>query len=278
VDIIDIHTHVFPDDLAPKAIEELERRANIKAFLNGTVSDLRRSMQEAGIALSVLQPVCTKPNQVRSINTWTEQFNHHFTYDDYQTPRSMIQPDILPFGTLYPGQEDWEEEINRLKRAGIRGIKLHPEYQAFDPNAPCLFPLYEKLQEENCIVLFHAGEDIGFPPPYHARPRRIAAVVEAFPDLRIIAAHMGGYNMWDEVEECLVKKDLYLDTSYTIGHLPTERLIHMMERHGFDRILFGTDSPWKDQSEEVQNILRLDIPDEAKGKILWENAHNLLHT
>jgi predicted TIM-barrel fold metal-dependent hydrolase len=260
--IIDIHTHAFADGIAPKAVEALEKSSGTKALLDGTTSDLLRSMENAGIALSVIQPVATKPSQVRAINVWA----------------SRIAGDgLLPFATLYPGQSDWEEEIEQIKRAGILGVKLHPDYQNFDPDDRALFPMYEKLQAEGLIVLYHAGDDISFSPPGRATPNRLSNLIGHFPDLRVIAAHLGGFEMWDAVEEYLVGKDLYFDTSYTFGYLKTERIVRIMERHGFDQILFGTDSPWKDQREEIQNILRLDIPDEAKRGILGENARNLLH-
>ena len=259
--IIDIHTHAFPEEIAPKAVEALEKSSGTKAFLGGTASVLKGSMERAGIALSVIQPVATKPAQVRAINTWATRVGGE---------------GLLSFATLYPGQPDWEEEIEQIKRAGILGVKLHPDYQNFDPDDRALFPMYEKLQAEGIIVLYHAGDDISFPPPGRATPKRLSNLIEHFPDLRVIAAHLGGYRMWDAVEETLVGKDIYLDTCYTFGYLKTERIVKIMERHGFDRILFGTDSPWKDQQEEIRNILHLDIPDEAKSKILSENAHSLL--
>jgi len=261
LNIIDIHTHAFADDIAPKAIEALQKSSGTKALLDGTTSDLLRSMKRARIDLSVIQPVATKPSQVRAINVWASQ---------------IVGDGLLPFGTLYPGQPDWEDEIVRIKRAGLSGIKFHPDYQSFDPDDRDLFPIYEKLQAESLVVLYHAGDDISFPPPGRGTPKSLLKIVEHFPALNVIAAHLGGFKMWDEVEAYLAGKDIYLDMSYTFGYMETERIIRIMERHGFDRILFGTDSPWKDQQEEVQNILRLDIPDEAKSKILAENAHKLL--
>ena len=262
MNIIDIHTHAFADDIAPKALEAVQKSSGEKAFLDGTTSDLLRSMEQARIALSVIQPVATKPSQVRAINTWASR---------------IVGNGLLPFGTLYPGQEDWEDEVERIKRTGISGIKLHPDYQDFDPDDRDLFPMYEKLQAEDLIVLYHAGDDISFPPPGRATPKRLLTIIEYFPDLRIIAAHLGGFRMWDEVEAILVGKDIYFDTSYTFGYLESGAIVRIVEGHGFDHILFGTDSPWKDQQEEVQNILRLDIPDEAKRKILGGNARKLLN-
>lgn len=258
---IDIHTHAFADEIAPRAIKTIEGMSHTRAILNGTVSQLKASMKKAGINISVLQPVSTKPSQVRAINDWAG---------------GVVGNGLLCFGTIYPGQNHWEEEVDRIKALGMLGVKLHPEYQGFYPDSRSMFPVYEKLAEVGLIVLFHAGEDIAFSAPFHGSPQRISQVVDNFPALKLIAAHLGGFRMWDQVEQHLVGKELYFDTSYTFGHLGTDRIIEIMKKHGFDRILFGTDSPWTDQQAEVRQILELDIPDWAKEKILWTNSANLL--
>ncbi|MFH1007712.1 MAG: amidohydrolase family protein [Candidatus Latescibacterota bacterium] len=259
--LIDIHTHSFADPIARRAIEAFEKSTGTQAHLSGTTSDLRRSMEKTGIVLSVIQPIATKPAQVRAINTWAGEISGD---------------GLLPFATLYPGQSDWEAEVEEIRCAGFKGVKLHPDYQEFDPDDRALFPMYEKLQAEDLIVLIHAGDDMSFPPPGRATPKQVSSLVGHFPDLRIIVAHLGGFRMWDAVEEYLVGKDVYLDTCYTVGFLETKRITRIMERHGFERILFGTDSPWKDQKEEIDHIARLAIPDEAKCQILGGNAARLL--
>ncbi len=259
--IIDIHAHAFANELASKAISALLEMNHSRAILDGTVSDLRVSMKRAGISISVLQPVSTKPSQVRTINDWA---------------KGAVGNGVLSFGTIYPGQKDWEEEIDRIRGLGMSGVKLHPEFQDFYPDDRLMFPIYEKLAAAGLTLLFHAGEDIAFSAPFHGTPERISRVVDNFPTLKVIAAHLGGFRMWDQVEQYLLGKELYLDTSYTFGHLATDRMLRIMAKHSFDRILFGTDSPWTDQQVEVKQILELDISDQAKEKILWANSARLL--
>jgi uncharacterized protein len=261
VQAIDIHTHVFPDDVAPRAMPALEAEARVCAAIGGRLADLRRAMAEAEVVASVIAPVSTKPTQVAGVNRWVS---------------GLAASDIVPFGTLYPLSPTMLEDVDALVATGLRGVKLHPDYQRFRPDDPRVFPLYERLEAAGVIVLFHAGIDIGLYPPVYGTPRRIAEVLYAFPRLTIIAAHMGGYQMWDEVEECLLGQDLYFDTSFSSGVLSEAQWISLMERHGWDRLLFGTDSPWRAQRQEREVIEGLPIPGDAKEAILYRNAARLL--
>jgi len=261
VKIIDIHTHIFPDEIAPTTIKYLQEKANTRACLNGTASDLKSSMKKAGISISVNQPISTKPSQVQSINNWIKEIQNH---------------EIISFGTIHPQYEDFKSEIKRLKEWGINGVKLHPDYQKFHPDDETVFPIYECLCENGMITLFHAGVDIALYPPAYATPQRLAKVLDTFPELIIIASHLGGYQMWDEVEKYLVGREIYLDTSFVVDYMQPERFITIMKNHGFDKILFATDSPWKSQPDEVESISALDIPQEIKSDIFWRNAYGLL--
>ncbi len=60
-------------------------------------------------------------------------------------------------------------------------------------------------------------------------------------------------------------------------HITVERIIDIMETHGFDRILFGTDYPFRDQGREVANILGMDIDDRHKALVLGGNAAALFN-
>jgi hypothetical protein len=220
-------------------------------------------MKEAGIDKSVVAPIATKPSQVRSINDWAVGVNRQY-------------PDLECFGTLHPLYDEWQAEIENLVAAGILGIKLHPDYQEFFVDDPALLPMYQALAEAGLILLFHAGVDIGLPPPVHCPPDRLARVLDAVPQLTIVAAHMGGYACWDDVERHLVGRDLYFDTSYSMADLGIERATAMIRAHGTDKILFGTDSPWTVQSAEVAAIRALPLTDDEIAAILGENAARLL--
>ncbi len=259
--IIDIHAHCFPDNLANRAVSILTNKGGIKAHTDGTIKDLKRSMKEAGIDKSVIQPIATKPEQTESINRWATE---------------ICDEKIISFGTIHPDYIPWKSEIKKLAYNGVKGVKLHPDYQDFFVDEPKLFPIYEELFLNGLIVIFHAGIDIGMPEPVHCTPKRLSNVIESFPGSTIIAAHMGGYMCTEDVFRYLVGKDVYFDTSYSYDYMGNNIMTKMIKDHGTDKILFGTDSPWTDQTVEVNNIKSLELGEDKFNLIACENAKKLL--
>lgn len=258
--IIDVHTHIFRDDIAERAVEQLSAAGSIPAYTNGTLGQLIASMDRASIDASVIAPVSTKPSQVRSINDFSAQ---------------CAGERIIPFGTLHPDFGDIDAEVDRMKAMGILGIKLHPEYQVFYPDDERVFGIYEALARDDLVLLFHAGIDVEI-PTLHATPERLARVHEAFPDLVLILAHLGSYKLWDDVERHLVGKNVYFDTSYIFGDIDLDQFRRIVADHGPERILFGTDSPWTDQAVEVGRLRDSGLADDIVEKILGANAAHLL--
>lgn len=259
--VIDIHTHAFPDTLAARAVAHLERRACVRAALDGTAGSLVASMDRAGIALSVVCSVATAAAQFEPILRWCA---------------AIASPRLLPFPSVHPATRDPEEEARRVAAGGFRGVKLHPEYQDFFIDDPALEPLYRALEELGLVALFHAGHDIGFPDSDRAAPARLLAVHRSFPRLAIIASHLGGFRRWDEVAAQLVGSGVWLDTSYTIGHIPARLLREILLGHRPDRLLFGSDSPWEDQQDALAALRALSLPPDLEERILGKNAVELL--
>ncbi|NLD50900.1 MAG: amidohydrolase family protein [Clostridiaceae bacterium] len=259
--IVDFHVHCFPDEVAVKAVPKLASVAGIPARLNGTINGIKDSMIKSGVDHCVVLTIATKPSQTETINTWASEIQ---------------DSGITAFGSIHPQFEGWKNELKRIKDIGLKGIKLHPDYQNFFVDDENLFPIYEMAFKLGLIVLFHTGVDIGLPPPCHATPERLIRVVKAYPGARIVAAHMGGFSLWDEVESILAGEDIFLDTSYSLGSISTEQLKRIIGKHGYEKILFATDSPWKDQSEEIIKIRELMLGSEVEKAILGLNAKKLL--
>lgn len=261
---IDVHTHAFPDELADRAIETLNEEIPREAWavLDGSVGDLLRSMDEGGIERSVIASIATKPKQAAAILRWSE---------------SIQSERIIPFGSVHPEGADPAADVAAIAGAGLRGVKLHSMYQKFSVDERRMWPIYGAIEESNLVLLFHAGRDIAFPlDDDRATPERILNVHRAFPDMPIIAAHMGGWKMWDEVAETLAGKDIWLETSYSFAMGAEEALGKIIERHPADRILFGTDSPWTDQSRTLQLVKKAFPDPESQRMVLRENAERLL--
>jgi len=261
--IIDFHTHTFPDELAQRALSTLAQRAGVPTYTDATNDGLCASMRRAGVDRAVVAPIATKPSQVRAINAWAAGVNARY-------------PMLCCLGTLHPLQEDWQTEIARMVADGLPGIKLHPDYQDFFVDDPVMLPIYRALAAAGKLVLVHAGVDIGLPPPVHCTPDRLAHVLEAVPELTLVAAHMGGYQQWDAVERHLIGRDLYLDTSYSMADLGATYMTALIHAHGANRILFATDSPWTDQQAEIAGIRALQLDAGEQQAILGGNAERLL--
>ncbi|HUU26898.1 MAG TPA: amidohydrolase family protein [archaeon] len=259
--IIDFHTHFFPDKVAAAAIPKMEATSDHKAYTDGTAAGLLASMDSAGIECSVALPVATNPDKVSSINRFSASAGNRRLY---------------MMGALYPGTPLWREHLDEFLELGFAGVKLHPDYQEFLPDDPDLLPFFAALRDSGRLVIFHAGEDLSYKPPYGGTPARLAALLEQLPGINIFATHMGGYRMWDEVERCLVGKPVYMDTSFSFGEISDQRIRSLIGRHGADYVLFGTDSPWLDQQTEVNNVLRLRLGTAVEEKIFYGNAVRLV--
>ncbi len=261
--VIDFHTHIFPDDLAPRAINLLRQYSpEARAFTDATLSGLKKSMKKAGVALSVLLPIATKPSQVATIN---------------KSCGELASGDIVPFGTLHPGSGTFAEDISLLQSLGVRGIKFHPEYQDFHIDDPAFFPMYEAIQASGLIVVFHTGKDPGPFTCDHALPPAIKKLHGNFPRMTIVAAHMGGWKVWDEVEKYILGLPLFFDTAALHEWMDKKEFVRLARKHGIDRILFGTDSPWFDQAAVIEWVDSMDLTQEEKDKIFYKNAETLLN-
>jgi uncharacterized protein len=260
VRIIDIHTHAWPDAVAEKAVSSLMSRGTLKASYDGTIAGLLGKMDRSGVDVSVMLPVATKPSQVASINDWAA---------------SIATDRIVAFGSMHPDLADAPAEVARMAALGLRGLKLHPEHQAFAPDEPRLAPVYEAAVEHDMTVLFHAGHD-ELHETLRGTPESFATVLDGFPGMRVVLAHLGGYRVWNRVAEVLVGRDVYLDTAYTLGHLPDADFVEIVHAHGAEHVLFGSDGPWTDAAEEIAWLRRLPFSHGVIAAILGENAERLL--
>lgn len=259
--IIDIHTHTWPDAVAEKAVPALlEAGDGLVAHYDGTVRGLVGSMDVTGVDISVMQPVATKASQVESINDWSA---------------ANSGGRIVAFGAMHPDLEDPAREIERMASLGLRGFKMHPEHQSFAPHDPRMDAIYEAAVEHGMIVFFHAGADV-IHPTVHGTPASFAEVIDRWPGMTAVLAHLGGFREWEGVAERIAGRDVWLDTAYTLGHLPDDEIVALARAHGVERVLFGTDGPWTDPAEELRRMRSLPFTGAELDAILGGNAERLL--
>lgn len=264
--VIDFHTHIFPDSLAPRARQSLMDSTvhfghPYTALTGMTRDSLLEHMDMWGVDISVIQPVVTKPSQTVTTNTWAA---------------NAAGERIVAFGGIHPATDDYKRDIDLVASLGLKGIKLHPEYQQYTPDEERMLRIYDYAFEKGLIILHHAGFDPGMPEPFHSDPERFARMLEKISGGIFVLAHLGSQQMWDDVEQYLVGKDVYFDTSMGFECFSKEQFLRIVSGHGADRILFGSDSPWSNASKELEILRSLELSDEEKQNIMYGNAARLL--
>ncbi len=267
--VIDFHTHLFPDKIAGRAIEKLtegifrtQGAHVLPPQTDGTRTGLLSSMEKSGVDLSVILPIATSPTQHTTINTFAKEITDN--------------KKIISFGSIHPMQEDWEEALEHIAELKLPGIKMHPEFQDFYVDEPIILDIVKKCEKLNLLVLFHSGADMGYHPPVHCTPQRLRTVLDKTGCTNIIAAHLGAFLMWEDVDKYLIGTSVMMDTSMTNSFLDKEKCTDMIKRHGADKVLFGSDSPWQGQRAALDYLLSLNISDEEKELITHKNAERLL--
>jgi len=263
--IIDFHTHIFPDKIAPRTIAHLSEVGGVKAATDGTLEGLKQSMIEFGIDLSVIVPVATKPSQFESVNRFAKEIN-----DAYKGKT------LLSFGGIHPDSENYKKELDTIKELGLPGIKIHPDYQGVMIDDIRFMNIIEYADSLGLIIITHAGIDIGLPEPVHCPPDKMRKVYDKIKPKKMVLAHYGGWKQWDMVYEYLAGEDIYFDTAFTFDYIEKDMFYKILEKHGSDKILFATDSPWSNGKEGINYIKNLDVQQEVKEAILWKNAAKLL--
>ncbi len=262
--VIDFHTHAFSDTLAASAMQTLlDEAPGIAAYLDGTVGDLLRSMDRAGIEKSVICCIATKSKQFDPILQWC---------------KAIRSDRLIPFPSVHPADPRRTERIRQIKAEGFRGVKLHPFYQDFYAGDDSLMPFYEEVSRQGLLLVMHTGYDIAFPRQRRADPRTVLKLTQTFPDLRLIATHLGAWQQWDEVGEYLLGRNIYMEISFGLEDFGLSASREMLMRHPQDYLLFGTDSPWNDQSQTLALLEGLELPPERLARILSENAARLLES
>jgi uncharacterized protein len=193
---------------------------------------------------------------------------------------------LIPFGSVDPWREAAAVDQARVlvREHGVRGFKFHPSLQAFHPNDPMVYPLYEALQELDVIALFHSGQTgIGAGLPggggirvKYANPLALDDVAADFPDLRIVIAHPSFPWQDEALAVATHKPNVYIDLSgWSPKYFPPQ-LVRYANTLLRDKVLFGSDFPLLTPDRWLADFDALDIKPEVRPLILKENAVRLL--
>lgn len=258
---LDFHTHAFHPKIAGKAVEHLNSHYGVTCQCTGIMDDLIRRVKKAGLDKMVVLCAATSAAQVIPAN-------------NFALSLKAAHPDAIPFGTIHPDFDDWENQLARLKARGIKGLKLHPDFQGFRLDEKRLLPIIEAAQDD-FVMLFHIGDKLE-PKDNPSCPYKLAALLDNFPKARFVAAHFGGYHQWQHALEVLIGRNIYIDTSSTLDFIDDMTLSAIMKKHPHEKILFGSDYPLYSPDREVAKLkkrLKLSLP---KLEMILSNGADLL--
>lgn len=261
--IIDIHAHIYPDAIAAHAAETIGTFYGIPMSKNGSVSALIEASDKAGIAKNVVHSAAVTANRVSRINDFLMATVH--AHSDRFTG----------LGTMHPDFENISEELERIKAGGLKGIKLHPDFQHFLLDDEKAINMFRIIADHDLPVLVHTG-DHRYP---YSQPERMARVLDAVPNLKAICAHLGGWSVWSDAWKVLAGRDnVWIDTCSSLYAVEPEEAVEIIRKYGVDHTFFGTDFPMWDSWEELNDrFLKLPLTDEEREKILHINAEQFFN-
>lgn len=257
--IIDIHAHIFPDRLAETAVGGIGKFYDRTLSCDGTAETLAAIGKKSGITKFAVHSAATTAHQVKRIN------------DFLISAAEEYSDEFIGFMTLHPDFKDIQTEIDRGIAAGVKGIKLHPDFQKFRIDDKKAYPIYEAAQGK-LPILFHMG-DVRY---QYSRPEYLLNVIADFPELKIIGAHFGGWSEWGRGAELLAGKDVWVDCSSARQWMQKEQFIALIDAFGADRVLFGSDYPMWNPADELEYIEGLKLPPDKLDNILYKNAVQVL--
>ncbi len=261
---IDIHTHAFPDRLAQRATAGMSRILGFPCQGTGLLSDLAEDERKASIDMHVVLCCAATAGSTANVNTYALQCHK--------------QEGTLAFGSIHPDCSSWEQELDRLENGGIRGLKLHPEYQGIAIDDARFEPLFEACQGRFC-VLVHTGGTRDTQALSKSSPARLLNVLRKFPRLDVVAAHFGGEGIWRfacDVLKSYKGNHLWLDTSSSTKFVPKDLLKELFSLRPFDYYLFGSDWPIYRPCEERERLVTAAGLTEPEAEDLMDHARFLL--
>lgn len=254
--VVDVHSHAwefprhFTDDFRQQA-----RRARA-----GTEVDLTVRLAEYQASATLADWTIVFGGKARLSGLWVD--------DSYVADYVATAPEqLIGFLSLDPTQDGWQDEMRMgHQQLGLRGIKLMPMYAGFRPDEERLDPLWEYASQHSLPVLLHTGTTfISQAPLEYTLPRHLDRVAIRFPDVKIIAAHVG--HPYEPECVALIRKhpNVYADVS-ALHYRPFQlynSLILVQEYGVWDKLLFGSDYPFTTVDASVDGLRSLN--DQLEG-------------
>jgi len=258
MNIADVHAHVFPSKIAGKAAASIGGFYDLRAHHAADYMGLVEAEAEARIGWCAISSSATTPEQASHINSFIAE-------------TCALDPHVVGLGALFPTMPDWEAELEHIRELGLKGIKIHSDFQKVPLDEPAALDMYRAIARAGLPVLFHMGDD-RFD---YSAPERLTNLIRQVPDLVAIAAHFGGWRAWERSYNHVQPENVFYDTSSSLAFLGKERALEFLDHFGAHRFLFGTDFPMWTPKEELAYFLDLDLDSRTQSQILFGNFEKL---
>ena len=259
MDIIDFHTHIYPEKIAAKAVASVGDFYTLAMTGGGTSEDLIEKGSKCGVTGYAVYSVAVTAKNVQTINNFiASECDKH--------------KEFYGFGTMHADFEDKITEVDRLIHMGLNGVKIHPDTQKFNMDDERMFELYDYLSQNGIPIIIHCG-DYRY---NYSHPKRLKRLLREFPKLIVIGAHFGGWSLFDLAYEFLGDENCFLDTSSSFAMLGLKRSKELIRLYGAERLLFGTDYPMWDTQNEIDALLSMELSNEENELIFHKNAERIL--
>ena len=231
----DAHAHIYPGKIAEKATENVGRFYDLPMAEVGLPHVLNEEGTAVGFDKFLVCSVATKVEQVGSINRFI-------------AAKCEKYPKFVGLGA-------WHRDVEE-------GFAIDDEK---------MLPVYKACMARDLPILFHMGDARS----ELSAPKKLANVLEKLPELKCIAAHLGGYQRWDEAKACLKGANVWVDTSSSLFVLNPDEARRSIEHFGMDKVMFGTDFPMWTHEKELERFFALAYGEEENRKMLYDNFEKL---
>ena len=264
--VFDIHTHTYPEAIAEKACVNLGKFYDFIVEGAGTYAHLESQAKENNVGGYLLFSVCTNAHQVEKVNSSIASLAELSRSHGFKT---------VGYAGMHQDYPDFRGELERCASIGLRGVKIHPDIQGVDINDPRLLPLYGIMQEMDMPLYLHMGDNR---PEYRfSEAKKLAEVLDMFPKLRVVAAHLGGYKSWNDALVYLAgRENVMYDTSSALWAMTPETAFDIIHKLGVKNVMFGTDYPVKNTAGELERFRAIGLSADEEADILWNNAIRFL--
>ena len=252
--IADAHAHIYPSKIADKATAAVGDFYDIGMAVESGMSDVLLKLGEpVGCERYLVCSVATKLEQEESIARFiSEQCARH--------------PEFIGLGAYHQDETDPARLLDLYDELGLRGVKIHPDFQKVNIDDPRLMPLYAECEKRHEYVLFHIGDNrYDF-----SSPDRLSKILEKYPNLFCQAAHFGGYRRWDDCYR-FKSTSVYYDTSSALAFISPLRAQELVDILGVDHIMWGVDFPMWNHTDEYHRFMGLGLSQADNRAIFYDN-------